>query len=200
MDDYVVYKHTSPDGKVYIGITRRNVIERWGKNGEGYKGNKHFWRAIQKYGWNSFQHEILYSELSKEDACQIEIEYIKKFNSNDFRFGYNICAGGEGRLEDTQSAETRKKISEATKNQWNDSEIRERHRQGSLGHVVSQEARNKIRESQIGKYVPPEVGRKISKAKKGKHPWNYGKKCGSRSEEVKKKISETLRKRYSNDI
>jgi len=189
MNKYVVYKHISPDGKIYIGITRRNVIERWGENGEGYKGNLHFWRAIQKYGWNNFQHEILYSDLCKEDACRIEIELIRKFNANNFEYGYNICAGGEGRLDSHQSDETKQKISEAVTNQWKDPEIRNRRIQGAKGRIVSEETKEKIRNSQIGKYVPPEVGRKISDAKKGKHPWNYGKKCGPRSDETKAKIS-----------
>ena len=35
-DNYTVYKHTSPIGKVYIGITKMNPIRRW-SNGKGYK-------------------------------------------------------------------------------------------------------------------------------------------------------------------
>ena len=35
--NYTVYKHTSPSGKVYIGITCCPVEKRWGKNGSKYK-------------------------------------------------------------------------------------------------------------------------------------------------------------------
>lgn len=31
--DYVVYKHTAPNGKCYIGVTRQNPPEKRWKNG-----------------------------------------------------------------------------------------------------------------------------------------------------------------------
>ena len=37
MREYSVYKHTFPNGKVYIGITKQNPLKRW-RNGTGYKG------------------------------------------------------------------------------------------------------------------------------------------------------------------
>ena len=49
MDNFKVYIHTSPNGKVYIGITSRDAEKRW-NNGHNYKPNKHFYSAIQKYG------------------------------------------------------------------------------------------------------------------------------------------------------
>ena len=54
---YVVYKHTTPSGKVYIGITGLKPERRW-RNGNGYKDNEHFYRAILKYGWDNIKHEI----------------------------------------------------------------------------------------------------------------------------------------------
>ena len=95
MSGYCVYKHTSPSGKVYIGITKYNPVRRWGKNGSGYKNNEHFWRAICKYGWDSFSHEIVASMISKEEACKTERALIAKYKSNDRDHGYNITAGGE---------------------------------------------------------------------------------------------------------
>ena len=64
---WCVYKHTSPSGKIYIGITCQNPNRRW-RNGEGYKKNKYFYRAIQKYGWNNFQHEVIEEGLTEKDA------------------------------------------------------------------------------------------------------------------------------------
>ena len=94
MGSYCVYKHTSPSGKVYIGMTKHNPAERW-KNGKGYHKNSYFWKAIRKYGWNAFSHEIVASLLSKEDASTMEVELIAKYNSNNPEHGYNITAGGE---------------------------------------------------------------------------------------------------------
>lgn len=118
-NNYVVYKHTSPSNKVYIGITSRNPEKRWGKNGNKYLRHKHFYNAIQKYGWDNFKHEILFENLTKEEACQKEIELIAFYKSNDRSFGYNQSTGGEsghaGCIGRKYSKEERLKIAKATK-------------------------------------------------------------------------------------
>lgn len=112
---YKVYKHTSPDGKVYIGITCQTVEKRW-ENGNGYKKNKYFYAAIQKHGWENFQHEILYKGISKEEAEQKEIELIAQYKSNKREFGYNLSTGGESAAAGVKrSPETRAKMSKAKK-------------------------------------------------------------------------------------
>lgn len=93
--EFVVYKHTTPNNKVYIGITSQPVQNRWGKNGNGYKGQL-FHRAVLKYGWDNIKHEVLFTHLSKEEAFQKEIELIAKYNSTDGRYGYNVSNGGDG--------------------------------------------------------------------------------------------------------
>ena len=93
---YCVYMHTNKlNNKKYIGITCRSVEVRW-NNGKGYKLNRHFWSAIQKYGWDNFIHEILASDLSKEEAQKLEVELISVYNTTDENFGYNVSIGGEG--------------------------------------------------------------------------------------------------------
>lgn len=92
---YSVYCHTNKvNGKKYIGITKRSPEKRWA-NGYGYKNNKHFFSSIEKYGWDCFSHEVLYSNLSFEDACAIEKEMIKKYDSSNPEKGYNIDLGGK---------------------------------------------------------------------------------------------------------
>ena len=111
MGSYCVYKHTSPSGKVYIGITKYNPTKRW-QNGKGYHKNSYFWKAICKYGWDSFSHEIIASLLSKEDAAAMEVALIAEHKSNDPEYGYNITAGGEVNILPRSSLE---KISEKNK-------------------------------------------------------------------------------------
>lgn len=114
---YTVYKHTCPNGKVYIGITSSKPETRWG-NGKKYVPNNYFFRAIQKYGWNNIKHEILFSGLTKEEACQKEKELIEKSKSNNRKYGYNLSVGGEiGSLGCTRSEETKKMLSDANKGQ-----------------------------------------------------------------------------------
>lgn len=111
---YKVYKHTCPNGKIYIGITSKEVEERW-KKGLGYKNNKHFTYAIIKYGWDNINHEILCENLHKEEAEQMEIELIKKYKSNISEFGYNIASGGKSNYGYRHTAITKEKISNSLK-------------------------------------------------------------------------------------
>lgn len=90
---YFVYKHTCPNNKIYVGITS-NVKERW-KSGACYLNNSYFQAAIQKYGWDNIKHEILFENLTKDEASQKEIELIAEYKSDDRRFGYNVRSGGE---------------------------------------------------------------------------------------------------------
>ena len=113
---YTVYMHEHREnGKKYIGITSQEVYERWG-NGKCYKTTSHFRNAIDKYGWDMFRHEILYTDLTYEEACQKEVELIAKYQTTDRRYGYNNSVGGEkGALGNHHklSEETKKKMSKA---------------------------------------------------------------------------------------
>lgn len=116
MKKYVVYKHTNKlNGKVYIGITSQNPENRW-KNGNGYS-NQHFSRAIKKYGWDNFDHDIVAKELSKEDACEMERILIKSYRSTDPEYGYNETLGGDGggMYRKNHSQDAKDKISKARK-------------------------------------------------------------------------------------
>lgn len=91
---FVVYQHlNTTNGKRYIGITCQTPSQRWRK-GLGYKNNPHFYRAIQKYGWDNFEHQILYSNLSQNEALKIEKELIEKYDTTNWNKGYNIIEGG----------------------------------------------------------------------------------------------------------
>lgn len=93
---YTIYLHKNKiNGKVYIGQTKQYPPEKRWKNGLGYKNCTHFYKAIQKYGWDNFQHIILeQKEMSPQDADNKEDYYIKLFNSQNQLYGYNITSGG----------------------------------------------------------------------------------------------------------
>ena len=93
--NYKVYKHINKiNNKVYIGITQQDLKKRW-QNGYGYKEQKYFYSAIKKYGWNNFEHIVLFDNLTEEQAIEKEIELIKQYKSNNRKYGYNISQGGE---------------------------------------------------------------------------------------------------------
>ena len=89
---YCVYKHTVPNGKVYIGITCMSPNKRW-QNGRGYKDNKKFYTDILLYGWLNIKHEILYKDLSESEARDTEAKLIYEYQSYKKKYGYNRDAG-----------------------------------------------------------------------------------------------------------
>lgn len=115
---YCVYKHTCPNGKVYIGITSRNPLVRW-NGGYGYLGQPYFWNAIVKYGWDNIKHDILFSELTADEAGELEKCLIAEYDSTNTDKGYNISYGGyKGNVGLKRSEETRSKLSESNRKRW----------------------------------------------------------------------------------
>ena len=105
---YTIYMHRNKiNGKIYIGLTCQKPSYRWKRNGKGYETCEIMWKAIQKYGWNNFEHIILKSNLTLEEANFYEEYYIKKFNSTNKQFGYNIRKGGKNT---PLSEETKQKL------------------------------------------------------------------------------------------
>ena len=101
---WTVYKHTCPNGKVYIGITSVKPEYRW-SNGKGYTGSKYFNNAIKKYGWDNIDHEILFTNMNEKEAKDMERQLIAQYNSNNPQFGYNMTKGGDGTLGIKRSKE-----------------------------------------------------------------------------------------------
>lgn len=94
--NYVVYKLTNIiNNKVYIGLSK-NVKVRWSYNGIHYKKSPKIFNAINKYGWDNFKKEIIKDDLTREEACLLEIETIELYKSRNRKFGYNIAKGGNG--------------------------------------------------------------------------------------------------------
>lgn len=178
--NYCVYVHTSPSGKMYVGQTGVGVEKRWGKNGRRYldkKNNQYihraFARAINKYGWDNFQHEIVADNLTKEEADNFEKLLIKKLNTMNPKYGYNCKEGGSnGKL----SEETRRKMSESTKGE----------KSHMWGKHLSEETKNKIKESRKDFRHSEETRKLLSKLNKGEGNGFYGKR---HTEESLKKMS-----------
>lgn len=120
-DTYCIYRHISPSGKVYIGQSK-NIGHRWSGNGiqylhkneDGSYVQKVFARAILKYGWDNFKHEILLGGLDKSNADYAEIYLITWYKMH--HISYNMADGGTGcSCMHHYTLEERKKISERVK-------------------------------------------------------------------------------------
>lgn len=168
----IVYKYTNKvNGKVYIGITTRNLEDRHKEHFfKSVNDEKPFYRAIRKYGRNNFELKVI---DTAENADELFIKekkwisfynsYIKSKNSN----GYNLTLGGEGTFGYKHNETTKKKL------RLQKLEFYKHNKPHNLGIKMSEESKLKI-----------------SKANKGRllgvnNPF-YGKR---HSDETKKKIS-----------
>lgn len=108
-DTWKVYVHINKtNGKMYVGITSTSLMKRFETNGTGYSHhNIKFWRAIQKYGWDNFEHFLFADHLTENEANNMEAVLIEKLDTIDN--GYNCRGGGKaGKLSEA----TRQKIKE----------------------------------------------------------------------------------------
>lgn len=144
---YELYCHTNRiNGKQYVGITKRGSEKRWGANGSRYKGQA-LGYAIEKYGWDAFEHEVLLTGLTKEQAEEEERRLIKELGTM-VPNGYNLTSGGN--LGCDFSNETKEKL-----------------RAVHLGKPKSESVKAKVSAAHKGKIVSQETRRKISEARKG---------------------------------
>lgn len=117
----VIYKYTSPSGKVYIGQTINEKKRRSGflcETNDSYsKKNSKIDNARKKYGVKNFKYDILfkkeYSDINEmiDELNFLERKYIIEYDS--LNNGYNMTEGGEGVLKLEMSEETKNKITKA---------------------------------------------------------------------------------------
>lgn len=145
---YCVYMHRNKiNNKVYIGQTGTAVKDRW-QNGKGYKGCTLFERAIEKYGWDNFEHIILEDNLTREEVGISERKFIALYDSTNPEKGYNISTGGEsGHVGVKMSDEVRKQMSETRKGVQFSQEHKDRISNALKGRTISEKQKQQIREN-----------------------------------------------------
>lgn len=171
---YLIYRHSNKiNGGVYIGQTCCiTPIKRWGANGEGYKKCPYFYRAIKKYGWNNFEHDILFESFTADEIDAKEQWWISYYRSIPNQIVYNLDSGGS--INKTHSKETKQKISDSLKGHKQSQEVKEKISKANKGKLSGKNNPN------YGKHHSAETRKKIASAHKGK----------LHTEEVKKKFSE----------
>ena len=161
INHWIIYMYTFPSGKRYIGKTKRTLAQRQGYNFNGYENCTVLWKAIQKYGVENIQEDILFDDYMEDEyASRLEQICILLFktNCNKFynpKYGYNLTDGGDGltgwHLDEERLKALRKQMYQ-------------------------------FHEQRKGTRHTDEAKRKMSEAKKGKQR-------GPLSEETKQKIS-----------
>lgn len=188
---YFIYKTTNKiNGKYYIGMHKTDDLE------DGYLGSgTHFKRALEKYGKENFEREILEYCNSDEEMHLAEARYITEDVIND-KNSYNLKLGGYGGwdyvneiLTDSERKRILNLANTAYKEKMNDPEWREKWYLKLLKQITSQSVRNKISEAVkahhkiyggtfTGKHHKESTKKKIgeanSKAQKGTRNSQYG--------------------------
>lgn len=142
MNKGIIYKYTSPSGKVYIGQTtdessRRRAFRTLGRS---YGGNK-IDNARRKYLPENFTYEVLYTknyvsvEEAKEDLDKMEMYYIGYYDS--YNSGYNSTLGGGGCLGLSPTEETRQKLKEACTGWHQTEEIKHQISRSKMNHTIT---------------------------------------------------------------
>lgn len=180
-ENYTVYMHRLYDGRVYIGITSKRPEQRW-RNGSGYSNSGKFYNAIRKHGWDSFEHIILETGLSREEAEKREVELIAEYDSTDRKKGFNVSLGGSCGIQLSEDVKEQLRV-QATGRKASE-ETREKMSAVRKGRKQSEDHIRKRAQTRVGTHLSEETKRKISLAVSAtltgrKH-----------SEETKKKQSE----------
>jgi len=153
------------NNKKYVGITSQEPDLRW-LNGLGYARHLPMGRAVEKYGWDGFKHEIWADDLLHSQAQELECFLIKILNTQDDEYGYNLTDGGEGLCGFHHSDEAKKKMSDAKSGENHPNygkhlseTTREKISQrvagnkNALGCIRSEETKDKIAKSKMKKVV-----------------------------------------------
>ena len=190
-----IYKITNIiTNKCYIGETKKNNPElRWNEHKSKIEkgiGCPALQDAVRKYGINNFKFQVLIICFD-EDRYRFEIEYIKKYNSIAPN-GYNLTTGGEGGgfYGKKHTQETIDKIIKVSKQRYiNNPQLK-----------IDMSERQKIVMN------TEEVRNKIKNGLKNSEKWKLAKENGllgnnnnrKQTEETKAKISESIKKYFSN--
>jgi group I intron endonuclease len=157
MNNYLIYKYTSPSGKAYIGQTK-DYEKRCKEHKYHASYCRAFANAIKQYGWDNFEHEILHSNLTIDQANELEAKCILEHNTLSPR-GYNLMTGG---LNSVPSQETRDKLRLVHK----DRIFTEKHKNKLSIAANNMSAEHKLKISIAKKNISAETRKKLSDSAK----------------------------------
>lgn len=144
-----LYRLTFPNGKAYIGITKRTVARRFAEHVNFAKSGKSgsaVHHAINKFGRASVLVETLAS-ADWESLKSMEIAMIAQHNTRP-PYGYNLTKGGDGVTG--FDALTRVKMGAANVGRIPTQETREKLSSAGKGRKASQQARENISRGKTG--------------------------------------------------
>ena len=198
-----IYIHVNKvNGKVYVGQTvhQDNLTKRTHTDGSGYKNiRSKFWRAIQKYGWDNFEHIILEKDIPTLELANEREQYWIDFYDS-YNNGYNSTLGGDGTKGRIFSDEEKKYRSELYSGSGNPMYGKKGELAPAYGRKLSDEQKKNLSKICTGRKVSDETKQKLSDIRKGfftgeNNPF-YSK---HHSDEVRKMLSDKAKERMKNN-
>lgn len=150
------------DKKQYIGQTIRSINTRWKQHvydAKALRNNSYLYQAIRKYGAEKFVIKELATADTIEELNELEIKYIKEYNTLVPK-GYNLDSGGRNKK---LHSITKGRISKALMGNQN-----------SKNHKHTEEARQRMSASNSGVPKSAKHRQSLSEAHLGQQAWNKG--------------------------
>lgn len=167
MNEYVIYKITSPSGKSYIGQSK-NIKQRLLMHKSDKSACRLIRNAIKRYGWENVQVDILKENLSIEQANESETYYINHYNTF-VPFGYNLTSGGNNYI---RSEETKQLMSKSCKGRKRNPLVVERINKNPIKIQKTADTHRGMKRSEEAKRNMSNARKKMIKEKGG--PLNKG--------------------------
>lgn len=200
MSEYIGYVYLTTNllnGKQYVGQHLSDGFDKY------YKGSGiAITHAINKYGWDNFNCEVICWCSTQTQLNEAEDNYIKLLGTM-FPKGYNLKGGGShGRY----SKEAKEKMSKAQKKYFSKEENRKKASELQKKRYLNPDERRKLSEAHKGKHHTKETRQKNLEITKKYYESDENRKKHSetmkkyyKSEEARKKISKTLKKYYESE-
>jgi len=178
MQSYIITN--KQNGKSYVGITTRKIARRWYEH--CYLGNscgQLLNKAINKYGIDAFEIQVVASAKTISDLKELEKQLIVQYQTK-VPNGYNLTDGGDGLTGYRHTKEQKKRNGDAKRGTVHSTETKQKMKDAHLGE------NNHF----YGKSHSEETKQRISATKQA-NPTRYWL-SKQRNEETCKKISESL--------
>jgi len=161
----IVYQHLKPNGEIfYIGIGSL-------KRSKSKSGRSNLWKNfVNKYGYTI---EILYTNLTKEEAKNLEINLISYYGRIDKKTGIlvNHTDGGDGVHGYIMSEETKQKMIVSLSGENSKlykiprtEEVKRKISEKQKGKIISNKTKNKMSLVRLGKSLSSETKEKMKLA------------------------------------
>ena len=176
-----VHKRIADRSVFYIGIGKSQ------KRAYSTKTRNPHWHAVANKG---YEIEILFENLTWEEAKQKEIELIQQYGRRDLGLGslVNMTAGGDGLGIVSKEVKNKMSANRKPHSEETNQKRLEALRKAIVGKPRSEETKAKISKGNKGKVRSEECLKKMSERAKGKPAWNKGKKGKPLSEEHKQAL------------